>query len=360
MANGTTKEREIQEFVDICHELKNEVLDVMTKKYTMPTEAVEWVKEVRTMRTYSHMIDYNCLGGKMNRGISVIHCAEALTQGKGLTPEARKKAAILGWCIEWLQAFFLVADDVMDDSITRRGQPCWYRLPKVKQIAINDAFLLESFVYSILKTYFRSEPYYIDLVELFHEVILQTEFGQLLDLTSQPLDGPTDLDRFTIERHQKIVVFKTAYYTFYLSAACAMHISGVTDAACFAQCQDICVKIGEYFQVQDDYLDCYADPEVLGKIGTDIQDNKCSWLVVQALARASDAQRATLKEHYGKNDASSIQLVKDLYVALDLEGVYRAYENDSYDTLCKLIGGVTNMPTTVYHMLLSKIYKRTM
>ncbi|ETV63685.1 hypothetical protein H257_19385, partial [Aphanomyces astaci] len=95
-------------------------------------------------------------------------------------------------------------------------------------------------------------------------------------------------------------------------------------------------------------------------IGTDIQDNKCSWLVVQALARASDAQRATLKEHYGKNDASSIQLVKDLYVALDLEGVYRAYENDSYDTLCKLIGGVTNMPTTVYHMLLSKIYKRTM
>ncbi|RHY11462.1 hypothetical protein DYB36_003009, partial [Aphanomyces astaci] len=318
-------------FVDICHELKNEVLDVMTKKYTMPTEAVEWVKE---------MIDYNCLGGKMNRGISVIHCAEALTQGKGLTPEARKKAAILGWCIEWLQAFFLVADDVMDDSITRRGQPCWYRLPKVKQIAINDAFLLESFVYSILKTYFRSEPYYIDLVELFHEVILQTEFGQLLDLTSQPLDGPTDLDRFTIERSVSIV--------------------GVTDAACFAQCQDICVKIGEYFQVQDDYLDCYADPEVLGKIGTDIQDNKCSWLVVQALARASDAQRATLKEHYGKNDASSIQLVKDLYVALDLEGVYRAYENDSYDTLCKLIGGVTNMPTTVYHMLLSKIYKRTM
>ncbi|RHY98943.1 hypothetical protein DYB37_008238, partial [Aphanomyces astaci] len=136
-------------FVDICHELKNEVLDVMTKKYTMPTEAVEWVKE--------------------------------------------------------LQAFFLVADDVMDDSITRRGQPCWYRLPKVKQIAINDAFLLESFVYSILKTYFRSEPYYIDLVELFHEVILQTEFGQLLDLTSQPLDGPTDLDRFTIERSVSIV-----------------------------------------------------------------------------------------------------------------------------------------------------------
>ncbi|RHY30318.1 hypothetical protein DYB32_004413 [Aphanomyces invadans] len=252
------------------------------------------------------MIDYNCIGGKMNRGISVIHCAEALTQGKGLTPEARKKAAILGWCIEW-----------------------------VKQIAINDAFLLESFVYSILRTHFRSETYYIDLVELFQEVILQTEFGQLLDLTSQPLDGPTNLDRFTIER-------------------------GVTDPACYSQCQDICVKIGEYFQVQDDYLDCYADPKVLGKIGTDIQDNKCSWLVVQALSRGTEAQRAIIKEHYGKNNEASIQIIKDLYVQLDLEAVYRAYENDSYDELCKLINGVTNMPTTVYHMLLSKIYKRTM
>ena len=41
----------------------------------------------------------------------------------------------------------------------------------------------------------------MNLVELFQEVIYQTELGQLLDLTSQPMDGPTDLDRFTHERY---------------------------------------------------------------------------------------------------------------------------------------------------------------
>ena len=79
----------------------------------------------------------------------------------------------------------MVADDAMDDSVTRRGQPCWFRLPHVKLISINDSFILESCVYKILKRYFGAEPYYPQLVDLFIETTRQTEFGQLLDLTSQ-------------------------------------------------------------------------------------------------------------------------------------------------------------------------------
>ena len=58
----------------------------------------------------------------------------------------------------------------MDQSITRRGQPCWYKNSGVGNIAINDAMMLEAAIYHLLKSHFRKESYYVDLLELFHEV----------------------------------------------------------------------------------------------------------------------------------------------------------------------------------------------
>jgi farnesyl diphosphate synthase len=43
----------------------------------------------------------------------------------------------------------LVADDVMDGSIQRRGQPCWYRNPDVGMIAINDGIIIEAAMYQV-------------------------------------------------------------------------------------------------------------------------------------------------------------------------------------------------------------------
>lgn len=181
----------------------------------------------------------------------------------------------------------------MDASVTRRGQPCWYRVEGVGTIAINDAFMLEGAIYHLLKVYFRSEPYYGFLIELFHDTTFQTEMGQLIDLTTAD-EHHVDLSKFSMKksvyilvyclalpliwlffdanywlrlnlRHHLIVVYKTAFYSFYLPVALAMRMVGIKEESLYKQTLDILLPLGEYFQVQDDYLDCYGAPEVIGK-----------------------------------------------------------------------------------------------
>ena len=55
------------------------------------------------------------------------------------------------------------------------------------------------------------------------------------------------------------------------------------------------LNIGHLFQVRDDYLDCYGKRDVIGKSGTDIQEGKCTWLIVVALQRATAEQKKILK-----------------------------------------------------------------
>lgn len=58
-------------------------------------------------------------------------------------------------------------------------------------------------------------------------------------------------------------------------------------------------------------MDCYGDPAVTGKIGTDIQDNKCSWLVVKALEVMSPEQRTVLEVRLLKLSALELPQQKD-------------------------------------------------
>lgn len=340
-------------FLNVFPSLVKELRDILAG-YDMPEEAIQW---------YEKSLNYNSVGGKLNRGLSVVDTYALLKGYKSvdeLSAEEYKKVAILGWCIELLQAYFLVADDMMDKSITRRGQPCWYKVPNVGEIAINDAFMLEGAIYCLLKNHFKQEPYYVDLLELFHDVTFQTELGQLLDLITAPEDK-VDLSKFSLEKHSFIVIFKTAYYSFYLPVALALYAAGITDPRDLKQASDVLIPLGEYFQIQDDYLDCFGKPEDIGKIGTDIQDNKCSWVINIALKKASPEQRKVLDENYGRKDAEKEQKCRAVFNELDIESIYHEYEEKVASELRAKIANIDEsrgFKAEVLTLFLNKIYHR--
>jgi farnesyl diphosphate synthase len=305
-------------------------------------------------------LNANTPGGKLNRGLSVPDTVYLLLQ-RDLKHEEFKLSSTLGWLTELLQAFFLVSDDIMDSSITRRGEPCWYRQPGVGMIAINDAFMLESSIYLILKKHFRSHPAYIDLIELFHEVTFQTELGQLCDLITAPEDH-VDLNNFSMDKYTFIVIYKTAYYSFYLPVALGLHYLQLASPSNLKQAQDILIPLGEYFQIQDDYLDAFGDPSIIGKIGTDIKDNKCSWLINQALQRVTPEQRKLLDEDYGRKDDDKESRVKKLFDELRLQKVYQDYEEKRVGEIRRMIDAVDEsegLKKEVFETFLKKIEKRT-
>jgi farnesyl diphosphate synthase len=113
---------------------------------------------------------------------------------------------------------------------------------------------------------------------------------------------------FTLDKHLGRVRYKTSFYSFYLSCALALAYCGYDQDSeegrqLHSKAMDVCMHLGEYFLIQDDVLDAFALLEILGKIGTDIEDAKCLWLVCKALELVSGDQKQILVIHYGKHKA---------------------------------------------------------
>ncbi|TBU37606.1 farnesyl-diphosphate synthase [Dichomitus squalens] len=339
MADAKAEKR--QKLESVFPILRDELLGYL-KQEGMSEDAITW---------FQRNLDSNVTGGKLNRGMSVVDSVEIL-KGRKPTDDEYFKAALLGWGVEFLQAYYLVSDDMMDQSITRRGQPCWYRVEGVNLLAINDAYLLEGSIYYLLKKHFRSEPYYVYLLDVFHDTTFQTDIGQLIDLITAPEDN-VDLSKFSLDQHQKIVIFKTAYYSFYLPVALAMYMCGIPHSS-----TNDPYELAQKILVQDDFLDFAAPPEVLGKVGTDIIDNKCSWCVNTALAIATPAQRKVLDENYGVKDKAAEAHVKALYEEIGIRMRYTEYEEGAYKRIIDVGPGDVKLKREVFKAFLDKIYKR--
>lgn len=387
---------------------------------------------------YSRVIDYNCTGGKLLRGLltvyaslaanrevqfaqpaesgaataasaaaaalpSVFHLATAhagggaapvytgaatASAGAAAVEEAfNSGACVLGWGVELLQAAFLVADDQMDGAYTRRGKICWYRRQEVGPAnAINDAVFLIFSIHQVLRQFLGKHPSFSACSDLLQDVAFNTVQGQHLDSNGgiyallQPChqqqqrqqqeellrvlrEGTTaaeaTLQQLTAAarcRQQATARLKTSYYSFWLPTALGLLYSGVSDQSLLAKAEEICLCTGDYFQAQDDFLDCFGCPDALGKTGTDIREGKCSWLLVEALAAATPAEAAELLEAYGRPGREDT--VRELYVHLKAEERFKDYESGVCEKILRLVERLGHPGLQSYFVVLLQLLHR--
>lgn len=341
-----------ESFLRVGEMVIKELVEELPTTYEFPQKEVDWV---------ARSLNYNTLGGKMNRGLITVETGNALMLNQGRTPTSRDlhRFAVLGWAVEFLQAAMLMADDMMDGSLTRRGEPCWYKLPEVGLLNTNDFLMIEMMVYKIVRRHCGQEPYYPWIVDLFLETTFQTECGQLLDAICMNCE----LEELTKTRWTLVVKYKTAFYSFYLPVALAMLAAGVRDRAAFDKAREVLLEMGIFFQAQDDFLDAFVPPEELGKVGTDIVDKKCSWLFAHAYHEVGDAEsKELLDQYYGQCEVDSKEekAIKQAYIRLGLKDMFKKYEEGVFEKLQNYKHEVeeVGLPWPVFESFFAKIFKR--
>ena len=99
-------------------------------------------------------------------------------------------------------------------------------------------------------------------------------------------------------------------------------ISNVTNVNSWPLIKSTIVKQGYLLQMIDDFKDCFGDPDITGKVGTDIEEGKCCWNVVTALQYCTEDQKKTLSQCYGKPSEESVNTVKHIYSELNLKDIF--------------------------------------
>jgi geranylgeranyl diphosphate synthase type I len=240
------------------------------------------------------------------------------------------RIAVAAASLEWLQASALVHDDLMDASDTRRGRPSVHRAFEARHrddarhgdaagFGRSAAVLLGDLMLSWCEELFRanglatssSAAAYLDLCKT--EVVA----GQFLDVVSQTRAS------VSVDEAMRVVRYKSAKYT----VERPLHIGAALAAAgpeLIAALTEIALPLGEAFQLRDDVLGVFGDPEVTGKpAGDDLREGKRTVLVARTSELTDDDGRAILLANLGTSDG--IDPVRELIVE---SGALAAVEAD--------------------------------
>ena len=225
--------------------------------------------------------------------------------------------------IEIFHNFTLLHDDIMDQSELRRGHPTVH-------IKYNEnVAILSGDVMSILANRLMNQSPGVVLhtvQDIFTRTAMQVCEGQQYDMNFEEYLTVTE------EEYLNMIELKTA-----VLIAASLKIGAILGGASEKDAEDLYVfgrNMGIAFQLQDDLLDTYGETDVIGKKrGTDIVDNKKTFLMINALEKASPPEKESLCKWLSQKEFDpdeKISSVSEIYNKLDIRKLTESRIKDFY------------------------------
>lgn len=218
--------------------------------------------------------------------------------------------------VEVFHNFTLVHDDIMDEAPLRRGRPTVHEKWNANAAILSgDAMLIEA--YSLINRLDVDPEVRQKVIAVFNRVALGVCRGQQYDMDFE------QRREVSVGEYLEMIELKTA-----VLLGGSLEIGALIGGASQREADELYAfgkAAGVAFQLQDDYLDAFGDPETFGKKpGGDIRSNKKTFLIIRALEKASAKQRRELQALYDRptddeGDAEKVERVTAVFRNLEID-----------------------------------------
>ncbi|MDB5202827.1 MAG: polyprenyl synthetase family protein [Ferruginibacter sp.] len=236
------------------------------------------------------------IGGKRVRPVCVL-------MGNELFNDIDEDAYHVAAAIELFHNFSLIHDDIMDKAPLRRGLATVHtRYGDSSALLAGDVMLVEAYEHIN-----KIKPAHLQrIVQLFNKTAREVCEGQQLDMNFETRDA------VSLYEYVEMITLKTS-----VLLAGSLQMGAVLGGAGLGNQQHLYEfgkNLGIAFQVQDDYLDAFGDPEKFGKqVGGDILSNKKTFLLIHTLDVANAEQRKELSALMNTNAEDKVAKVLQLF-----------------------------------------------
>ena len=274
-------------------------IETYQKQFQAYLEAYNTIREPKNL--YEPIQYILNLGGKRLRPVLTLMTADCF---EGDVKDALDAAL----AIEVFHNFSLIHDDIMDAAPLRRGHQTVHEKWDLNTgILSGDSMLIMA--YQLFENY--PPEVYQKLTKLFSKTALEVCEGQQYDIDFETRNT------VTISEYLRMIEYKTA-----VLVGAAMKMGAIIASASIEdqnRCYEFGKNLGIAFQLQDDYLDAFGDPETFGKQeGGDIIENKKTYLYLKALEFSSEKDKLHLKQLFSSetnNSSEKIQVTKQIFSA---------------------------------------------